>query len=67
MIASPCRNCPKRSQPKENCMKDCELLQAIQDIESSVKEVTPISGIDFTEESRFTFNLSTVNVLSVPY
>lgn len=59
MISSPCKNCPKRNQPKDKCLKECRLLQAIQDIHISIKEdgedwFTP--AIDYAEEGRFSIN-----------
>ena len=56
MIASPCKNCPKRNEPKENCMKDCELLQAVQNIQYAFKEDISVSGIDYAEVDRFAFS-----------
>jgi len=52
MIASPCKNCPKQNEPKENGIKDCELLQAVQDIQYASKEAIGISGIDYAAGSR---------------
>lgn len=54
MIASPCKNCPKRHEPKGNCMEDCELLQAVQNIQYTLKEDISVSGIDYAEADRFT-------------
>jgi len=51
MISSPCKTCDRNNQPKEDCYKECELLQAIQDIQLSVKEDLKASGIDPSEES----------------
>jgi hypothetical protein len=53
MIASPCRECPKMSLPKDNCMKDCDVLQAVQDIHVSSEGSNLLSAIDYSEESRF--------------
>lgn len=55
MIASPCRNCPKCDQPKENCMKDCELLIKVQEIQRVSDSQIILSGIDYAEVGRFTF------------
>lgn len=57
MIASPCRTCPRRDQPKENCMYDCELLQKVQKIDRVSNEVIVVSGIDCSEVDRFSFNV----------
>ena len=64
MIASPCKNCPKRNEPKENCMKDCELLKAVQDIQYTSKEDFGISGIDYAAIDRFTFGHLTAKALT---
>ena len=52
MISSPCKNCHRHDQPKEDCYKDCPLLQAIQSIQISTKEDLQESGVDCTEENR---------------
>lgn len=54
MIASPCKNCPLRNQPKDECIKNCRLIQAIQDIEIAKGEhyLAP-TAIDCTEELRY--------------
>ena len=54
MISSPCKNCSRKNLPKDNCIKDCKLLQAIQDIQISAKISFDSSGIDYTEENRYT-------------
>lgn len=65
MIASPCKTCHRRDQPKENCIKDCELLQAVQNIQHVSKEGILVSGIDYTEAGRFTFSLLAGKDLSI--
>ena len=64
MISSPCKNCDRKKLPKDECAKDCELLQAIQDIEISAKKSSGVSGIDYSEESRYAIppSLSKVSV-----
>jgi len=49
MISSPCKTCDRKNQSKEDCYKECELLQAIQKIQLSVKEDLKESGIDHSE------------------
>jgi len=61
MISSPCKTCPRKNQPKEDCYKGCALLQAIQDIECSTQKDPITSGIDYSEENRFAIHLSTAN------
>lgn len=59
MISSPCKTCDRSNQSKEDCYKDCELLQTIQDIQLSEKEASITPGIDPSEENRFTIIHST--------
>ena len=49
MISSPCKNCARKNLSKENCIKDCKLLNAIQDSALS-KKFHDGSAIDYTEE-----------------
>jgi len=62
MISSPCKTCQRNNQPKEDCYKECELLQEIQDIQISAKEDQIAPGIDCSEENRFTVSHSIENV-----
>lgn len=57
MISSPCANCPRKNLPKDDCLKDCKLLQAVQDIQLSARECSLSTAVDCTEESRYTINL----------
>ena len=59
MIASPCKKCPMRNQPKDRCFKNCRMLQAVQELYLSFKEggeseIT--SAIDYSDEGRFSIN-----------
>jgi len=54
MISSPCKNCSRKNLPKDSCIKNCKLLKAIQDIQISVTKSFDSSGIDYTEENRYT-------------
>jgi hypothetical protein len=56
MISSPCENCHRKNQPKENCASDCEILNAIQLYQASNDRVVFISAIDYSEEGRFCLN-----------
>ena len=60
MISSPCKNCSKRNLPKEKCVKECTLLQAIQDMELTSEKLNDGSSVDFTEEYSYSvpFGLS---------
>jgi hypothetical protein len=53
MISSPCKNCPKRNQSKEDCSKDCELLQKIQGFQVTAKGDAYSQAIDYSEECRY--------------
>jgi hypothetical protein len=50
MISSPCKNCPRENMPKENCIKNCKMLQAIQNMEPLTEKLNDGCGIDYTEE-----------------
>ena len=39
--------------PKEKCVKECQLLQSIQDMELTSEKLNDGSGIDYTEEYSF--------------
>ncbi|MFH2219004.1 MAG: hypothetical protein ABII68_05015 [Pseudomonadota bacterium] len=39
--------------PKETCARDCQVLQAVQDIQAASGKNSFLSGIDCTEESRY--------------
>lgn len=54
MISSPCKNCPRKDLPKEDCAKNCKLLKAIQDIHVSTEKWNIGTGIDYTEEYSYT-------------
>ncbi len=64
MISSPCKTCHRKNHPKEDCYKDCELLQAMQSIQQSAIEGLIAPGIDYSEENRFTINHSTAKMSS---
>ena len=54
MISSPCKNCPRKDLPKEDCAKNCKLLKAIQEVHASAEKWNVCSGIDYTEEYSYT-------------
>lgn len=58
MISSPCKNCHRKNLPKDECSKNCELLHAIQDIQVITKKSDRLSGIDYSEESRYAVPMS---------
>jgi len=53
MISSPCKDCPRRDFPKDECLKDCHLIQSIQGMQLARKESNVYKAVDFSEESRF--------------
>ncbi|MBW1840956.1 MAG: hypothetical protein JRI75_04095 [Deltaproteobacteria bacterium] len=65
MISSPCKNCPRRRLPKEVCAKDCQLLQAVQDRQRTSANSSFLSGIDYTEESRYSISISLTRTSTV--
>jgi len=62
MISSPCKTCHRINQPKEDCYKKCELLQKIQEAQSTAKDDPTAPGIDCFEENRLTIALPTAIV-----
>ncbi len=56
MICSPCKDCPRKNLPKDNCVKKCKLLEAIQEMNSSSEKLNDGCGIDYTEE--YGYNIS---------
>lgn len=70
MISSPCKNCSRKNLPKDNCAKDCELIQAIQHTQTLVEQDCVSSGIDYTEEYSYIIPASlmrTSNLLWTSY
>jgi hypothetical protein len=53
MISSPCKDCPKRGLPKDECLKTCEAIQNIQSLQLSRRESNVYTAVDFSEDSRF--------------
>ena len=53
MISSPCKDCPWKNFPKDECLKTCQILQKIQGMQISRKESNVYTAIDFSEENRF--------------
>jgi hypothetical protein len=62
MISSPCENCLKKNQPKENCVDECEILNAIQLYQVLNEREFFISAIDYSEEGRFCLNSKDVMI-----
>ena len=53
MISSPCKTCSKRNQPKDECLKTCQMIQNIQGLQLARRESSVYTAVDFSEESRF--------------
>ena len=53
MIASPCKNCPKKKLPKADCAKDCKLLKTLQNLEFRAHESGISSGQNYLTEIEY--------------
>lgn len=53
MISSPCKNCPFREKGKNDCIKDCSIIKAVQEIERDAQLSHTLPGIDCSDESRY--------------
>ena len=49
MICSPCKDCQRKNLPKDICIKDCSLLNKIQDLSLSEPSYDG-SAIDYSDE-----------------
>ena len=56
MIYSPSADCINKNKPKETCVKDCEILEAIQLYQVSFDKSYAVHAIDYAEEGRFFLN-----------
>jgi hypothetical protein len=63
MTSSPCKKCPKRHKSKYECVKDCEMIKAVQDAQICRSDSLVMSAIDYSEEGRFSVNYSSAHVL----
>lgn len=63
MTSSPCKKCPNRYKSKFECVKDCDLIKAVQDAQIYRSESLIMSAIDYSEEGRFSVNYSTAHAL----
>ena len=50
MICSPCKDCSRKNLPKDKCVKEFKLLEAIQKMESPSGKLNEGCGIDNSEE-----------------
>jgi hypothetical protein len=62
MICSPCKDCPRKNLPKEKCVKDCQILKTIQEINSSSEELNDGCGIDYSEEYGYNIPLARTSI-----
>jgi hypothetical protein len=52
MIASPCKTCPKRHLPKDDCILTCEKIQKLQ--QRYLNMPSPVySAVDSADSERF--------------
>jgi hypothetical protein len=52
MISSPCKTCPRKNLPKDNCIKNCRVLKAVQYMEVSAEKLNDRCAINYTQEYR---------------
>jgi hypothetical protein len=55
MICSPCKDCSRINLPKEKCVNDCQVLKAVQEMDSCSEKLFEGYGIDYTEE--YSYNI----------
>lgn len=57
MIASPCRTCGFKNQPKDSCLTDCEQIQAMQEYAEKMVTAgegrTLVSSINYGDMGRY--------------
>jgi hypothetical protein len=58
MISSPCKKCSKKDFPKDECAKNCQLLQSIQDMQVTSGQNFGPCGIDYTDEYSYNIPMS---------
>ena len=61
MICSPCKDCSMKNLPKDKCIKECKLLEAIQEMSSSSEKLNDGCGIDYTEEYGYDISPSLIS------
>lgn len=63
MIASPCKTCPKRRMPKDECLLTCERIQSLQ--QRCLNMPSPIySAVDSADSGRFQLSVQLSQPLS---
>jgi hypothetical protein len=58
MISSPCRNCERKYQSKDECLETCQKLAAIRNMQFSRREVNICHAIDYADDNRFLIGYS---------
>ena len=54
MISSPCRNCEKRNQSKDECIDTCRKLAEIRRMQfSRTKAISVCQALDYADDNRF--------------
>ncbi|MDY6843084.1 MAG: hypothetical protein SVW57_03200 [Thermodesulfobacteriota bacterium] len=59
MISSPCIHCSNKNQPKDKCVKFCEILNAVQDHLITARRDIASPAVDYTDENRFSVSTPT--------
>jgi hypothetical protein len=62
MICSPCKDCLRKNLPKEKCVKGCQILKAIQEMDSSSEKLTHGYAIDYAEEYDYNIPPSLISI-----
>ena len=53
MISSPCRNCEKKDQSKDECVTTCRQLEQIRRIQFHNRDINISHAIDYAGDNRF--------------
>jgi hypothetical protein len=53
MISSPCRNCEKINQSKDECATTCRQLEEIRRLQFSNRDIRVCRAIDYADDNRF--------------
>ncbi len=53
MISSPYAKCHRKNKPKDECLKNCDKLNALQNYQVSQIKSYNTPAVDFTEAGRF--------------
>jgi len=61
MICSPCKDCPKKDVPKQMCIIECKMIEAVQQMDLSLEKSNEGCGIDYTEAYDYNVQASTTS------